>query len=185
MPRDDQNILHIAPATELEEERIHTLLRAYNARHWPKNTPSLSLTARVEGELAGGIVAYLVADTVERGVPCGGYRGGRVPVRAGALPRSQHRTRPPRPRRIPGARARCQENPPQHVWLSGSGPVSAPRLPRGRRHRRRAWHQLAYLPQAHLVKEPHNSSSRSAAPRTVTFATFVSYAYVLFPRHSN
>ena len=65
MPRDDQNILHIAPATELEEERIHTLLRAYNARHWPKNTPSLSLTARVEGELAGGIVAYLVADTVE------------------------------------------------------------------------------------------------------------------------
>lgn len=65
MPRDDQNILHIAPATELEEERIHTLLRAYNARHWPKNTPSLSLTARVEGELAGGIVGYLVADTVE------------------------------------------------------------------------------------------------------------------------
>lgn len=65
MPHDDQNILHIAPATELEEERIHTLLRAYNARHWPKDTPSLSLTARVEGELAGGIVAYLVADTVE------------------------------------------------------------------------------------------------------------------------
>lgn len=65
MPRDDQNILHIAPATELEEERIHTLLRAYNARHWPKNTPSLSLTAQVEGELAGGIVGYLVADTVE------------------------------------------------------------------------------------------------------------------------
>jgi len=65
MPHDDQNILHIAPATELEEERIHTLLRAYNARHWPKNTPSLSLTAQVEGELAGGIVGYLVADTVE------------------------------------------------------------------------------------------------------------------------
>lgn len=65
MPHDDQNILHIAPATELEEERIHTLLRAYNARHWPKDTPSLSLTVQVEGELAGGIVAYLVADTVE------------------------------------------------------------------------------------------------------------------------
>ncbi|MCH4083314.1 MAG: GNAT family N-acetyltransferase [Olsenella sp.] len=65
MPHDDQDILHIAPATELEEERIHTLLRAYNARHWPKDTPSLSLTAQVEGELAGGVVAYLVADTVE------------------------------------------------------------------------------------------------------------------------
>lgn len=65
MPHDDQNILHITPSTELEEERIHTLLRAYNARHWPKDTPSLSLTARVEGELAGGVVAYLVADTVE------------------------------------------------------------------------------------------------------------------------
>lgn len=65
MPHDDHNILHIAPATEPEEERIHTLLRAYNARHWPKDTPSLSLTAQVEGELAGGIVAYLVADTVE------------------------------------------------------------------------------------------------------------------------
>ena len=26
MPHDDQNILHIAPATELEEERNHTLL---------------------------------------------------------------------------------------------------------------------------------------------------------------
>lgn len=65
MPHDDQNILHIAPATELEEERIHTLLRAYNARHWPKDVPSLSLTARVDGELAGGVVAYLVADTVE------------------------------------------------------------------------------------------------------------------------
>lgn len=65
MPHDDQNILHIAPATELEEERIHTLLRPYNARHWPKDTPSLSLTAQVGGELAGGAVAYLVADTVE------------------------------------------------------------------------------------------------------------------------
>lgn len=65
MPHDDQDILHIAPATEPEEERIHALLRTYNARHWPKDTPSLSLTAQVEGELAGGIVAYLVADTVE------------------------------------------------------------------------------------------------------------------------
>lgn len=65
MPHDDQNALFIAPATELEEERIHTLLRAYNARHWPKDMPSFSLTARAEGELAGGIVAYLVAGTVE------------------------------------------------------------------------------------------------------------------------
>ena len=65
MPRDDQNILHIVPATELEDERIHTLLRAYNAQHWPKDLPSLSLAAQVEGELAGGIVGYLVADTVE------------------------------------------------------------------------------------------------------------------------
>lgn len=65
MPRDDQNTLRIAPATELEDEHIHTLLRAYNARHWPKDMPSLSLTARVEGELAGGIVACLVADTAE------------------------------------------------------------------------------------------------------------------------
>ena len=65
MPRDDQNILHIVPATELEDERIHTLLRAYNAQHWPQDMPSLSLTAQVEGELAGGIVGYLVADTVE------------------------------------------------------------------------------------------------------------------------
>lgn len=65
MPHDDQSTLRIAPATELEEERIHTLLRAYNARHWPKDMPSLSLTAQVDGELAGGIVAYLVADTAE------------------------------------------------------------------------------------------------------------------------
>lgn len=65
MPHDDQNALCIAPATELEEERIHTLLRTYNARHWPQDIPSLSLIARAEGELAGGIVAYLVADTAE------------------------------------------------------------------------------------------------------------------------
>lgn len=67
MPHDDQSTLRIAPATELEEERIHTLLRAYNARRWPKDMPSLSLTVRVDGELAGGIVAYLVADTAEVG----------------------------------------------------------------------------------------------------------------------
>lgn len=65
MPRDDQNTLRIAPTTELEDEHIHTLLRAYNARRWPKDMPSLSFTAQVEGELAGGIVAYLGADTVE------------------------------------------------------------------------------------------------------------------------
>jgi GNAT superfamily N-acetyltransferase len=167
MPRDDQNILHIAPATELEEERIHTLLRAYNARHWPKNTPSLSLTARVEGELAGGIVAYLVADTVEVE-----YLFVQERFRGRGI------ARPPRPRRIPGARARRQENSPQHAWLPGSGPTPAPRLPRGSYHRRRTRHQLAHLPQAHLVAETHNSSSRPATPCTVTFAhPFPTYTY--------
>lgn len=142
MPHDDQNILHIAPATELEEERIHTLLRACNARHWPKNMPSLSLTAQVEGELAGGVVAYLVADTVEVEYLFVQERFRGRDIARDLLARVESQ-----------AQERGAKKIPQHVWLPGSGPIPAPRLPRGSYHRRRTRHQLAHLPQAHPVIE--------------------------------
>ncbi len=141
MPRDDQNILHIAPATELEEERIHTLLRAYNARHWPKNTPSLSLTARVEGELAGGIVAYLVADTVESHAPSSPASN---PRRKSAVPGKSSSTRMAFRLRACIGTSASKRSPPSPTCLAPAGISSS-----SASSQRAAQFQLTFCSPAH------------------------------------